>query len=140
MSIHRPAFKWEWNLNTLVVLFGFGMGLVAWGGIYQNMKAAVVLSERNAMEISVIKAEQVRLSNLADRRQDNLEFRVKANELALQQAQQRQASILDKLNELTSDVKLILLRVETAAGRQPQLMTPSGESSDVKKPASPGGN
>ncbi|WP_234844621.1 hypothetical protein [Sinorhizobium meliloti] len=31
-SVKAPTGKWDWNLNTLVILLGFGGGLIAWGG------------------------------------------------------------------------------------------------------------
>lgn len=34
-SVKAPTGKWDWNLNTLVILLGFGGGLIAWGGAWE---------------------------------------------------------------------------------------------------------
>lgn len=38
-AVKAPAWKWEWNLNTLFILFGFAGVLIAWGATWERVSA-----------------------------------------------------------------------------------------------------
>nr|CAD6598877.1 hypothetical protein RFYW14_00622 [Pseudorhizobium flavum] len=37
-AVKAPAWKWEWNLNTLVILIGFVGGLMTWGATWNELE------------------------------------------------------------------------------------------------------
>lgn len=49
MSIVPPKGKYEWNLNTVVLLVGLGTGLVAWGVTWGKFTNAVERSDQEAI-------------------------------------------------------------------------------------------
>lgn len=59
----RPTFKWEWNINTLAVLAGFGAGFIAWGYTLSEIKTG---REINADNIAALQVSQGALAARVD--------------------------------------------------------------------------
>lgn len=38
-TVRAPVWKWEWNLNTVVILLGFISGIAAWGMTWERLTA-----------------------------------------------------------------------------------------------------
>ncbi|RVN32604.1 hypothetical protein CN111_32020 [Sinorhizobium meliloti] len=38
-KVATPKLRFEYNLNTLVILFGFAGGLIVWGAIWERVNA-----------------------------------------------------------------------------------------------------
>ena len=39
--VATPKWRFEYNLNTLVILFGFAGGLIAWGATWERVNARI---------------------------------------------------------------------------------------------------
>ena len=119
MQVAAPTWKWEWNLNTLVVLVGFASGFVAWGWTLNELQSG---RTTNAANIDRLDA---RLSALEvqSRRIDNHELRIANVEKQATDAATAMRAVEATLNALTTDVKVvreILQRLEAGQnGRAP---------------------
>ncbi len=108
-----PAWKWEWNLNTLVVLLGFASGFVAWGYTLADIKQGRTTNETNIGELTT----RVSANEVVLRRIDNHELRITNMEKAATDATASMKSLEATLNGLASDMKVtreILQRIEAA--------------------------
>lgn len=111
--MQAPTWKWEWNLNTLVVLVGFMGGLVAWGYTLAELRTG---RTNNAAAIERLDA---RLSVLETsvRRIDNHELRLTNVEQQATNAASAMRAVEATLNALTTDVRVvkeILQRLEAS--------------------------
>lgn len=70
--MQTPAFKLEWNLNTLVIMAGLGGGLIAWGYTVQGWNATAADLVRTQSEIATLKDRQSII--------DELRYRLTTNE------------------------------------------------------------
>lgn len=70
--MQTPAFKLEWNLNTLVIMAGFSGGLIAWGYTVQGWNATAADLVRTQSEITALKERQSVI--------DELRYRLTTNE------------------------------------------------------------
>jgi RAB protein geranylgeranyltransferase component A len=113
VEIHRPSFKFEWNLNTVVVLIGFAGGFVAWGYTVSDLMTA----KANAIiEVGKLWSEVKRLDE-SNRRFDNIEYRVNIVENQARISAQADIDQTQKIAEIASDVRVtreILERLERA--------------------------
>lgn len=114
MMVSTPAFKWEWNLNTIVVLIGFAAGFVAWGYALNDLWTGRVMAADG------IRRLDVRVDRMAEelRAIPNHELRITANERAITQGIGDMRSVTDTANELKSDVRVIREIVERIEGAQ----------------------
>lgn len=111
--ISAPTWKWEWNLNTVLQLVGFGLLLVGWGYAVADLRQGRAL---NASEISDLKA-RVSVNEKAIRQIDNHELRITNMERAAADASSTMRSLENTLNGLASDMKVtreILQRIEAS--------------------------
>jgi hypothetical protein len=63
MNVAAPAFKWEWNLNTLAVMAGCVGGFMAWGYTLAEMRNGQVI---NATRITELQGSQSALAVRVD--------------------------------------------------------------------------
>lgn len=113
MNVAAPKFRFEWNLNTLVVLIGFAGGFVAWGYTLADIQSG---KRENADKITSISA-RVSANEMAMRRIDNHELRITNMEKAATDAADTMKSLDKTLNDLASDMRVtkeILQRIEAA--------------------------
>lgn len=111
--MNAPTWKWEWNLNTLVVLVGFASGFVAWGYTLADLKQGRSINETNIANLTL----RVSANEAAIRRLDNHELRITAMEKAATDADDTMKSLEKTLNNLASDMRVtkeILQRLEAA--------------------------
>lgn len=119
VAVHAPAWKFEWNLNTLVLIIGLGSGLIAWGTTWGKFDAAI---ERAVVNVDRL---EVRLTALEvqSRQLDNHELRISANERQMSSSATAMRAVETTLNGLTGDVRVvkeILQRLEASqTGRRP---------------------
>lgn len=113
-----PAFKRELNLNTVVVIVGFGLQFAALGYAYSEHVSGL---RQNSEEIGKIWSEVRRLDG-ADRARtqaiSGLDYRVTAVESMSREALVQNRETSKVLNEVKSDVRVareILQRLEAAA-------------------------
>lgn len=108
-----PAWKWEWNLNTLVVLAGFAGGFVAWGYTLADIKQGREVNESKIVDLTA----RVSSNETALRRIDNHELRITNMEKAATDATATMRSLETTLNGLATDMKVtreILQRIEAS--------------------------
>jgi len=113
-----PTWKWEWNLNTVVVLIGFAGGFVAWGYTLSTMQIGLATSASNIVDLSA----RVSANELSLRRLDNHELRLTSIEKAADNATASMRALEKTLGDLASDMKVtreILQRLEAAQRRGP---------------------
>lgn len=112
-SMAAPTWKWEWNLNTVVVLVGFASGFVAWGYTLADIQQGRSMNEINIGNLN----SRVSANEILLRRIDNHELRITNMEKAATDAAQTMKSLNVTLNDLASDMKVtreILQRLEAA--------------------------
>lgn len=75
MVTKAPAWKWEWNLNTVVILLGFAGGTAAWGATWERLTAdqeaqSLAIdkldSRLTALEVKIraLDTQELRISNI----------------------------------------------------------------------------
>lgn len=111
-TVKAPAWKWEWNLNTVVILMGFAGGIAAWGGMWERVNAG------NAANGAAVDRLDKRMTALevSIRRLDTQELRIGAVEKQAQDAALVMRSVEGTLNALAADMRVtreILQRIET---------------------------
>lgn len=121
--MHAPAFKWEWNVNTIAVLAGFAAGFVAWGYTLAELKTG---RETNAANITEIRGD-IRTLNTGFQSQqrltENHELRINVVERQAGEAAAAMRAVENSISSLASDMRLtreILERLERSQnGRTP---------------------
>jgi TolA-binding protein len=115
--MNSPRWKWEWNLNTIVVLLGFASGFVAWGYTLSNFGGSVA---QNANEIRDL-AVRVTANEVGLRRVDNHELRLTSVEKQLSDSASSIKDIQTTVNKLATDTQVakeILQRIEATQNRE----------------------
>ncbi|TWG90302.1 hypothetical protein L598_000700000580 [Mesorhizobium sp. J18] len=119
MQVATPRFRFEWNLNTVVVLIGFAGGLVAWGYTLSELQTGRKNNEQK------IERLDTRLATVETtiRQIDNHELRIANVEKQITDSAAAMREVNSTLNGLAADMKVtkeILMRIEQAAtGRRP---------------------
>ena len=113
MQVAAPAWKWEWNLNTIVVLVGFASGFVAWGYTLKDIQ------EGRATNAANIERLDARLTavEVEARRIDTHELRIGNVEKQATDAATAMRAVEATLSSLSADIRVvreILQRLETA--------------------------
>lgn len=117
--IAAPRFRFEWNLNTIVVLLGFAAGLIGWGYTFNDVQTGRVQNRENITRLDA------RLATIETevRRIDNHELRITTMEKSAADAATTMKSLDRTLNDLASDMRVtkeILLRIEASQNRGEQ--------------------
>ncbi|KKA13727.1 membrane protein [Sinorhizobium meliloti] len=121
-TVKAPAWKWELNLNTLVILFGFGGGLIAWGATWERVNAN---QEAHAQSIDRLD-KRLTAAEVSLRQIDNHELRISAVEKQAAEAATSMKAVENTLNSLSIDTRVmreILQRIE-ASQRDGALLRP----------------
>lgn len=116
--MHGPKFKWEWSLNTIVILMGFLATAVAWGYTLSEFANGRAQDARSIVEI---RAEIKRIDE-TDRQLDSHEIRLTAVERRQGEASTDMRGLEMAINQLSSDVRLtreILERLEKSITNAP---------------------
>ncbi|WP_173931407.1 hypothetical protein [Chelativorans sp. Marseille-P2723] len=118
--MRAPTWRFEWNLNTIVLLFGLLAGVAAWGATWERM------SSGQAANLGAIDRLDRRVTSLETtaRMLDNHELRISNVEKQASDAATAMRAVEAALNALAADMKVtreILQRIEAAQnGRRPQ--------------------
>jgi len=111
--IRTPAWKWEWNLNTVVILLGFAGGIAAWGGMWERVSSG---NEANGAAVERLD-KRLTAIEVTIRRLDTQELRLTAVEKQGADAALAMRSVEGTLNALAADMRVtreILQRIEAA--------------------------
>ncbi|RVL87728.1 hypothetical protein CN140_01155 [Sinorhizobium meliloti] len=101
--VKTPTWKFEWNLNTLVIIFGFAGGLVAWGATWERVN-----SNQDVHASSIDRLDKRMTAVETTLRQiDNHELRISAVEKQAAEAATSMRAVESTLNNLSSDMRLV---------------------------------
>lgn len=102
-NVKAPAWKWEWNLNTVVILIGFAGGIAAWGGMWERVNSG------NAANAAALDRLELRVAaiEVETRRLDTQDLRLTAVEKQANDAALAMRSVEGTLNALSSDMRLV---------------------------------
>ena len=112
VTVAAPSWKWEWNLNTVVILVGFAGGFIAWGATWNEVQ---VRAEGNTASIERID-KRLTAVEASMRVLDTQELRISAVEKQASEASVSMRSLEATLNALGSDMRVvreILQRIES---------------------------
>lgn len=115
-AVKAPAWKWEWNLNTVVILLGFVGGFMTWGATWNEVQNR---STTNAQGIERLD-KRLTAVEASMRVLDTQELRLKAVEKQSSDASVSMRSLETTLNGLGTDIRVvkeILQRLENGSGR-----------------------
>lgn len=118
-TVRAPVWKWEWNLNTVVILLGFAGGLVAWGATWERLSSNQGAHARTLDQID----KRVTTLEASMRLLDNHELRITGVEKQAAEAATSMRAVENTLNSLSVDTRVmreILQRIE-AGQREGQL-------------------
>lgn len=113
---HTPQFKWEWNLNTMVVIFGFMGGLVAWGYTLADIKTGRI---QNAENISNMVSQVAALATRVDAIEKNdfkivqIEYRIGQNDKVMEGMDLRLNRITESYSNQFADLRTQLSAIST---------------------------
>jgi hypothetical protein len=102
-TVKAPAWKWEWNLNTVVILFGFAGGIAAWGATWNDVQRQ---SEGNSASIERLD-KRITSVEASMRALDTQELRLSAVEKQASDASISMRSLETTLNALGTDIKVV---------------------------------
>lgn len=111
--MRTPQWKWEWNLNTVVILLGFVAGVAAWGATWERISAG---QRYNTERIDRL-TERVAGMETTARLLDNHELRITGVEKEVSDAATAMRSVEGALSGLAADMRVtreILQRLELA--------------------------
>lgn len=118
-TVRAPVWKWEWNLNTVVILLGFVSGIAAWGMTWERLTANQQVHAENIDKLD----KRVTTLEASMRLLDNHELRITGVEKQAAEAATSMRAVENTLNSLSVDTRVmreILQRIE-AGQREGQL-------------------
>lgn len=109
--VATPKWRFEYNLNTLVILIGFATGIAAWGATWERLSAN---QEVHASSIDRLD-KRLTAAEVSLRQIDNHELRISAVEKQAAEAATSMKAVENTLNNLSTDTRVmreILQRIE----------------------------
>ncbi|MDW9786785.1 hypothetical protein GOB29_19595 [Sinorhizobium meliloti] len=109
--VATPKWRFEYNLNTLVILIGFAGGVAAWGATWERLSAN---QEVHASSIDRLD-KRLTAAEVSLRQIDNHELRISAVEKQAAEAATSMKAVENTLNNLSTDTRVmreILQRIE----------------------------
>ena len=111
--VATPKWRFEFNLNTFVILFGFAGGLIAWGATWERVNAN---QDSQANFIDRLD-KRLTAAEVSLRQIDNHELRISAVEKQAAEAATSMKAVENTLNSLSIDTRVmreILQRIEAS--------------------------
>ena len=112
-NVRAPAWKWEWNLNTVVILVTFVGSVMAWGASWERLSSSQN-SHANALDRL---DKRLTAAEVSLRQIDNHELRISAVEKQAAEAATSMKAVENTLNSLSVDTRVmreILQRIEAS--------------------------
>ncbi|WP_411756384.1 hypothetical protein [Sinorhizobium meliloti] len=94
-------WRFEFNLNTFVILFGFAGGLIAWGATWERVNANQVSQAQSIDRLD----KRLTAAEVSLRQIDNHEHRISAVEKQAAEAATSMREVESTLNNLCSDMR-----------------------------------
>ncbi|WVT72582.1 hypothetical protein QM996_13825 [Sinorhizobium chiapasense] len=119
-TVRAPVWKWEWNLNTVVILLGFISGIAAWGMTWERLTANQQIHAENIDKLD----KRVTTLEASMRLLDNHELRLTGVEKQAAEAATSMRAVENTLNSLAADMRVtreILQRIEASQRERGQL-------------------
>jgi septation ring formation regulator EzrA len=115
-TITRPAFRWEWNINTIAVLVGFAAGFITWGYTLSELRTGREQDARNIERLATEKAAlearvELIAANLA--KQDQFDYRLAQVEKNEEAVDARIGRITESYSNQFSDMRTQLSSIST---------------------------
>lgn len=112
-AVKAPVWKWEWNLNTVVILLGFVGEFITWGATWNEVQNR---SESNSVALEKMD-KRLTAVEVEMRVLDTQDLRLSAVEKQASDAAVSMRSLEGTLNVLGSDIRVvreILQRIESS--------------------------
>ncbi|WP_081159237.1 hypothetical protein [Ensifer aridi] len=101
-TVRAPAWKWEWNLNTVVIPLGFAGGLIAWGATWERLSSN---QDSHAQSINRLD-KRMTAAEVFLRQIDNHELRLSSVEKQVTEAATPMRAVENTLNSLAADMRV----------------------------------
>ncbi|MFC0808620.1 hypothetical protein ACFHWW_24770 [Ensifer sp. P24N7] len=100
--VATPKWRFEYNLNTLVIIFGFA-GLIAWGATWERVKA-----NQDSQANSIDRLDKrLTAAEVSLRQIDNHELRIPAVEKQAAEAATSMKAVENTLNSLSINTRVM---------------------------------
>lgn len=109
--VTAPKWRFEYNLNTVVILIGFAGGLMAWGATWERVSANQDIHAQSLDRLD----KRITAAEVSIRQLDNHELRIAAVEKQAAEAATSMRAVEVTLNSLSVDTRVmreILQRIE----------------------------
>ncbi|KQY71364.1 hypothetical protein ASD52_06695 [Ensifer sp. Root142] len=119
-SVRAPAWKWEWNLNTVVILLGFVGAIMTWGASWERLSSSQDIHSQALDRLD----RRITAAEVSIRQLDNHELRIAAMEKQAVEAATSMRAVESALNGLAADMRVtreILQRIEASQREGNQL-------------------
>ena len=112
-----PKWRFEYNLNTIVILLGFAGGFVAWGATWNQVQ-----TETRANSAAIERLDKrLTAAEVALRTLDTQEIRIAGVEKQASEAAVSMRSLESTLNTLGSDIRVVREILQRIEGDRPPL-------------------
>ncbi|WP_370126208.1 hypothetical protein [Sinorhizobium fredii] len=111
--VRAPAWKWEWNLNTVVILLGFIGAIMTWGASWERLSSN---QDSHAQSLDRLD-KRITAVEVSLRQLDNHELRLAGVEKQAAEAATSMRAVENTLNSLAADMRVtreILQRIEAS--------------------------
>lgn len=115
-TMTKPTFRWEWNINTLAVVFGFILSFVAWGYTLSGITERQLQNTNNIAELKASNtAEDARLSalELIQAKAENVDFKISLLEKGLDTVDSRISRVAESYSNQFADFRTQLSSIST---------------------------
>lgn len=102
-TVRAPTWRFEWNLNTIVILLGFASSLIVWGASWEKLSSNQQIHAANIDKLD----KRVTALESATRIIDAHELRIAAMEKQAAEAATSMRVVESTLNTLSSDMRLV---------------------------------
>lgn len=109
MTLGTPAFKWEFNLNTIAILAGFAAGLVAWGYTISGWTESAIRIEKVVVRVDKLEQDAKVVSQI--------EYRITVNETADKARDDRMDRFADVVQSLRGSLGEIITKIEVVSSK-----------------------
>ncbi|WP_141703774.1 hypothetical protein [Methylobrevis pamukkalensis] len=128
-AMQKPTWRFEYNLNTLILIGGVMLGLVGWGVMLQEVRGSLAVHDEAIAELRSDVAELVATDRLAEPQVADLRWRVTALEAAAKSVSEAQRELAKAqqdmertIGALASDVRVtreVVQRIDRQLGDEP---------------------
>lgn len=115
-NITKPTFRWEWNINTLAVVFGFVISFVAWGYTLSSFEERQQQNTNNIVELKAsnnVQDSRISAMELIQAKAAQTDYRLTIVEKGLDTVDSRMNKITESYSSQLSDLRTQLSNIST---------------------------